>query len=96
MYMYIYIIFLGKMLQVDPMKRPEVAEVVTSLETIALSRYVELKGSIVGYSVNTYLWRLQDSNRLFNPVQNILGNVLDLHIHEYHSLNFQKFQESFL
>ncbi|CAB3989806.1 cyclin-G-associated kinase-like [Paramuricea clavata] len=35
-----------KMLQADPTKRPEISEVVSDLESIALSRYVELKGSI--------------------------------------------------
>ena len=37
------------MLQVDPTKRPEISEVVADLESIALSRYVELKGSIVSW-----------------------------------------------
>ncbi len=40
------------MLQVDPAKRPEISEVVADLESIALSRYVELKGSIVSKSVS--------------------------------------------
>jgi hypothetical protein len=39
------------MLQVDPTKRPEISEVVADLESIALSRYVELKGSIVSLTL---------------------------------------------
>ena len=35
------------MLQVDPVKRPDISEIITDFESIALSKYVELKGSIV-------------------------------------------------
>ncbi|XP_046839155.1 cyclin-G-associated kinase-like isoform X2 [Xenia sp. Carnegie-2017] len=37
---------INKMLQVDPTERPEVSEIVSDLEMIALSKYIELKGSI--------------------------------------------------
>ena len=51
-----FLSILDKMLQVDPVKRPDISEIVTDLERIALSRYVELKGSIVSFMV-LFVWK---------------------------------------
>ena len=53
-----FILFVDKMLQVNPVKRPDISEIVTDIEAIALCKYVELKGSIVSLmvAVSLILW----------------------------------------
>jgi len=40
------------MLQVNPVNRPDIKEVLTGLEAIAIAMDVDLKGKVVGYKLN--------------------------------------------
>ena len=46
---------LGYMLQVNPVNRPDIKEVLTGLEAIAIAMDVDLKGKVVSYEVNSIL-----------------------------------------
>ena len=43
------------MLQVNPVNRPDIKEVLTGLEAIAIAMDVDLKGKVVSYEVNSIL-----------------------------------------
>ena len=43
------------MLQVNPVNRPDIKEVLTGLEAIAIAMDVDLKGKVVSYEVNPIL-----------------------------------------
>jgi len=43
------------MLQVNPVNRPDIKEVLTGLEAIAIAMDVDLKGKVVSYKVNPVL-----------------------------------------
>ena len=45
----------GYMLQVNPVNRPDIKEVLTGLEAIAIAMDVDLKGKVVSYKVNPVL-----------------------------------------
>ena len=42
------------MLQVNPVNRPDIKEVLTGLEAIAIAMDVDLKGKVVSYKVNRF------------------------------------------
>ena len=48
-------IHIGYMLQVNPINRPDIKEVLTGLEAIAIAMDVDLKGKVVSYKVNPVL-----------------------------------------
>lgn len=43
------------MLQVNPVNRPDIKEVLTGLEAIAIAMDVDLKGKVVSYKFNSVL-----------------------------------------
>ena len=50
-----FLVHLGYMLQVNPVNRPDIKEVLTGLEAIAIAMDVDLKGKVVSYEVNPIL-----------------------------------------
>lgn len=44
-----FVILIGYMLQVNPVNRPDIKEVLTGLEAIAIAMDVDLKGKVVSY-----------------------------------------------
>ena len=48
-----FVIHIGYMLQVNPVNRPDIKEVLTGLEAIAIAMDVDLKGKVVSYTWST-------------------------------------------
>lgn len=75
------------MLQVNPVNRPDIKEVLTGLEAIAIAMDVDLKGKVVSYKFNPVLvyTLITQGTLLYNRVH-IISNFV---IQTFHNMDTQ-------